>query len=128
MKHKKQHIAYKKKHGRFIIDCNTDAFSTEEILTIEKHGHWFQALCDEKLIPYTYLQERFIRVYKRELEPFSVEENAWLKYNDQKDSEIKPGDSRNQLHLSHVNPFYTDEMYRSQKRMMYGEMKKNHRS
>lgn len=127
MTENEKHKAYVKSKGAFIIDCDIDAFNSEEIKILKKWGYWFEALCTEKLKPFNMMQEHFIRVVKREIEPFSLEEKAWCKYLAQKEEEIKPGDPRNKINLSHVNPFYTDEMYKKQKRIMSSETWKNHR-
>jgi uncharacterized protein YifE (UPF0438 family) len=86
---KEKHKAYLKKMGEYPIDCNTDAFNDEEMECIRKYGYWYKALCDEILVPFTWLQEQFIRVYKGELEPFSIHEVAWTKYVGQKNAESK---------------------------------------
>jgi uncharacterized protein YifE (UPF0438 family) len=127
MTEKEKHKAFIKSKGTFRIDCNTDAFNTDEIHILEKWSNWFEALCTEKLKPFNMMQEHFIRVAKGEIEPFSLEEKAWGKYLAQRDEEIKPGDPRNKINLPHVNPFYTDEMYKKQKRIMSSETWKNHR-
>jgi uncharacterized protein YifE (UPF0438 family) len=127
MDNKQKHIAYLKKQSRFIIDCNTDAFSSEEIEILEKHGNWFKALCNETLTPFTMRQEEFIRVTKGEMEPVSLEEKAWCKYLGTKNMESKPGDIQNKEYLPYEDSFYNREMYKQNRKMMFGVMRDNHR-
>jgi uncharacterized protein len=127
MKTEKEHKAYLKKQGRFIIDCNTNAFSNEEIEILEKWGNWFNALCDEILVPFTMKQEIFIRTAKGELEPVSIEEQAWCKYLGTKNSESRPGDEQNKEYLPYEDTFYNRDMYKQNRKMMFGVMRDNHR-
>jgi uncharacterized protein YifE (UPF0438 family) len=124
---KEKHKAYLKKMGEYPIDCNTDAFNDEEMECIRKYGYWYKALCDEILVPFTWLQEQFIRVYKGELEPFSIHEVAWTKYVGQKNAESKPGDYGDRQYLPYEDTFYSREMYRKQHKIMYGVIADNHR-
>jgi hypothetical protein len=127
MKIKEKHIAYWKEQGRFVIDCNTDAFNDEEIEILEKYGTWFKGLCYENLTPFTMLQEQFIRVYKGEQEPFSIYEKAWSKYLGQKNVESKPGCYQDREYLPYEDTFYNREMYKKQRKVMFGVMRENHR-
>ena len=95
---------------------------------IEKYGNWFQALCDETLIPFTMMQERFIRVFKGEYKPVSIEEKAWIKYLSKKRNEEKPGEPKDNVYLPHENPFYTDAMYNQQHKIMFGVIRENHKN
>jgi uncharacterized protein YifE (UPF0438 family) len=127
MDNKQKHITYWKKQGRFIIDCNTDAFSSEEIEILKKWGNWFKALCDEKLTPFTMLQEQFISVAKGEQEPFSMYEVAWDKYLETKNNESKAGDAQDREYLPYEDTFYNRNMVKKQRGMIFGVMKGNHR-
>ena len=127
MDNKQKHIDYWKKQGRFIIDCNTDAFSIEEIEILKKWGNWFQALCEEKLQPFTMLQEQFISVAKGEYEPFSIYEVAWHKYLETKNNESKPGDAQDREYLPYEDTFYNREMYKQNRKTMFGVTSENHR-
>ncbi len=127
MNNKSEHLAFIKKAGRFVIDCQTDAFNNEEIEILEKWGNWFQALCDEKLTPFTMMQEQFICVFKGENEPVSIEEKAWIKYLGQKRNEEKPGDLQDRQYLPYVDTFHNRELYKKNRKMMFGVMSENHR-
>lgn len=124
---KEKHLAYIKNNGRFVIDCNSDSFNNDEIEIIEKCGNWFQALCIEKLRPFTMMQEQFIRVAKGEYEPFSIYEAAWHKYLETKNNKSKPGDVQDKQYLPYEDTFYNREMYKKNRKMMFGVMNDNHR-
>ena len=128
MVEKQKHLKFIRGKGRFIIDCNTDAFSTYEIEILEKWGNWFKALCDGTLVPFTMKQERFIRMAKNEIEPVSLEEQAWSRYLGTKNREARPGDEQDKEYLPYEDTFYNREMYKQMRKMMYAEMKKNHKS
>lgn len=128
MNTKKEHIAYLKSKGTFCIDCNTIIFSEEEKEILKKYGHWFKALCDGTLAPCTEMQENFIKVYNAEQEPFSIEEKAWFKYLGRKKIEEKLGDRLNIQYHPEDDSFYSRDMAKKLRGMMYNEMHKNHKS
>ncbi len=127
MSSKKEHIMFLKSKGNFSIDCITEIFTRSELRSLEKYGHWFQALSDETLMPLNMKQEQFVRVAKGELEPETIWENAWRKYLDAKIANSKPGDIADKEYLPYEDTFYSRDMAKKMKGMMYGEMKKNHR-
>jgi uncharacterized protein YifE (UPF0438 family) len=124
---KQKHLSWLRQHGRFVIDCETDIFSEDEIELLEKWGHWYRGLCEEKLVPFTMKQENFIRVYKGEIAPFSLHETAWFKYTSERISEEKPGDIKHREYLPQDDPFYNRSMRQQMNRMMFGVMRSNHR-
>ncbi len=124
--HKSTHLAYIEEKGKFVVDCSHAIFSTEEIETLEKFGHWFDALASGVLEPFTELQERFILVAKSELPPFSPEEKAWYRYLGRKKIEKKHGDSLNiRYHLSD-NSFYSRDMVEPLRKTMFGVITSSH--
>ena len=127
MNSKKEHIAYWKKQGKFTIDCNTDAFNADEIVILEKWGYWFQALCFEKLQPFTMMQEQFIRVAKGEFDPVSIYEVAWHNYLETKIMESKPGDPEDSQYLPYKDTFYSREMVKKNRKMQFGVINQTHR-
>lgn len=114
------HKNYIRSIGRFTIDCNILVFSSEEIVILQKWGHWFEALCSGHLLPFTWKQERFIQVMKGEEEPFSLHEQAWHKYLGRKKVEEKYGDSVYTNYIPEMDGFYSQEMMKQQQAIMFG--------
>jgi len=126
MLNKQEHLKLIKEKGRFVVDCSHDIFSNEQIEILEKYGHWFMALTTGELEPITDLQRDFVLVATHKEEAFSLEEIAWFRYLGRKAVEAKHGDRLKQHYQSEDDTFYNREMLTSQRRMMFGEMKKNH--
>lgn len=74
------HHQYIRQKGPFRIECSRAIFSNEEIELLEKYGHWFAALIDGILEPFTDEQKAFIDVFKNNEKPFTPEQVAWFKY------------------------------------------------
>jgi uncharacterized protein YifE (UPF0438 family) len=126
MSTKKDHLSYIKEKGEFRVDCSHEIFHPAEIKVLEKYGHWFHALTTSILEPISEGQKEFIRVANHEITPITPAEKAWHKYLARKVIEAKAGDSLKIQYHVEVDPFYNREMARQEKRIMYGEMKKNH--
>ncbi len=126
MLNKQEHLKLIKEKGRFVVDCSHDIFSNEQIEILEKYGHWFMALTTGKLEPITDLQRDFVLVATHKKEAFSLEEIAWFRYLGRKAVEAKHGDRLKHRYQPEDDTFYNREMVTSQRRMMFGEMKKNH--
>ena len=107
------HKNYIRTKGRFTIDCNILIFSTEEIGIIQKWGHWFKALCDEELSPFTEKQRHFKKVMLGEEEPFTVAEQAWHTYLGRKKIEEKYGDHLNYNYIPEEEGFYSRDMLKA---------------
>jgi uncharacterized protein len=127
MSTKQEHLQYIKEKGKFIVDCSHAIFSTESIEILEKYGHWFMALTTGELEPISELQKEFILVATGQKLPVSVEENAWFKYLARKTIEARLGDKLQIQYHMEGDTFYSRDMMIIQKKMMYGEMKKNHK-
>lgn len=120
------HKNYTAGRGRFTIDCNVLVFSTEEIDILQQWGHWFFALCSGHLSPFTWKQERFIQVMKGEEEAFSLHEKAWYKYLGRKKAEKKYGNGLYNIYVPEENGFYSREMIKQQKSLMFGLINEEH--
>ncbi len=127
MNSKDDHLKLIKAKGNYPIDCIREIFSTEEWMFLNKFGYWCEALIDGTLAPTTMKQEQFIRVVKGELEPETIEEEAWLKLMDCRRANSKPGDIEHRDYLPAEDTFYNRDMAKKMKGMMYGVMKNNHR-
>lgn len=123
-RHHKEYIHSK---GPFQMDCSLGIFSHEEIEVVKKYGHWFHALTSGELEPITSLQLRFIKVIKGEIDPFSIEEWAWLKYVSRKKIEAKYGEQLNAQYAPAEDTFYSRGMVKQVRKTMYKEMKENHK-
>ena len=124
---KHEHLQYLKEKGRFTVDCVHVVFSPEEIEILEKYGHWFQALTNGELQPITELQENFIRVAKGEMEPFSEFEHAWFRYLGRKKAKEEWGESFNACYVPESDTFYSRDMVKKQKKIMFNVIRKTHR-
>lgn len=120
------HLEYLSSHGPFHIDCSLGIFNFEEIEILEKYGHWFQALHEGILLPFTSKQERFIRVANGKEHPFSIEEWAWLKYINRKNIETRYGERLNAIYVSEDDTFYSRGMAKQLKKTMFKVIKDNH--
>lgn len=108
---KKIHLDYIKEHGEFHVDCSHAIFSTEEIEILQKYGHWFRALTDGTILPFTELQKRFIAVMNHDEDPFSIEEKAWFKYLGRKKLEVEKPESFRINYMFEEDMFFTREDY-----------------
>lgn len=108
---KEEHLRYLKTKGEFIVDCSHAIFSLEEIEILQKYGHWFRALTEGTLEPFTELQRRFISVMKHDEDPFSVEEKAWFKYLGRKKLEIEKPESFQINYMFEEDMFFSREDY-----------------
>ncbi|MHC1777560.1 MAG: DUF413 domain-containing protein [Lentimicrobium sp.] len=124
---KHEHLQYLHEKGKFTVDCNHIIFSTEDIEILEKYGHWFMALTKGELDPISDLQKEFILVAKGERSPFTIEEFAWFKYLGRKAVEAKSGNKLYEHPHLQEDTFYSRDMAKKLKKMMCGEMGKNHK-
>ncbi len=123
---KQENLQYIKEKGKFKIDCNTAIFTLEEIVILQKWGHWFRALTDGTLKPFSDKQRDFIEALKGKKESFSLEEKAWFKYNGRKNLEKKKGDSLNLQYRFDEETFYARADVKKLKSIMYSEIVKIH--
>lgn len=126
MSTKQDHLDYIQEKGRFKVDCSHAIFHIDELEALEKYGHWFHALSTGILEPITEMQKEFIAVSNHEKTPITPAEYAWFKYQGRKAVELKYGDRlKTQYHVED-DTFYSREMAKKLKRMMFGETQKNH--
>jgi hypothetical protein len=127
MSGKCQHQNLIKDKGEFQIDCSHAIFSEEELDTLKKYGHWFMALTSGELNPISDLQIEFIKVAKREKDPVSPFEWAWFKYLGRKRIEEEQGYRLKIQYTPKEDSFYSREMAKQQKSIIYGVINKSHR-
>lgn len=127
MNTKQQHWAFIREKGHFKLDCSAIIFGTDELELLKQWGHWFQGLQDGTLKPFTDLQKNFVAMCQGERKPVSLEEKTWHKYINRKRIEAESGDSLRQHYEYREQGFYTRDMKKQMNRMMYAEMKKNHK-
>lgn len=108
---KEEHLRYLRTKGEFTVDCSHVIFSLEEIEILQKYGHWFRALMNGTLIPFTELQKRFIAVMNHDEDPFSFEEKAWFKYLGRKKLEIEKPESFRINYMFEEDMFFTRDDY-----------------
>lgn len=126
MNTKGEHLEYLSHKGRFTIDCNHEIFSAEEILVLEKWGHWFTALASGDLKPFTVAQERFIKAMNKEVEVTTIYEKAWFKYLGRKLVEKKYGDKLKIKYEAEENTWYSWEDKKKLDRIMMSTVWENH--
>ena len=124
---KENHLKYLKEKGAFTLRLKVNILFPEEKIIVEKWGHWFQALTDGTLKPFTKMQENLVKVGRHQKKPISIEETAWFKYTKRIDIEKNPNIT--DLKYSYEeNGFYTRKMAKKMKSMMYSETNKNHKA
>jgi uncharacterized protein YifE (UPF0438 family) len=128
MSNRQDHIDYIKSKGKFKIDCSRLIFNEEEIEILEKYGHWFVALTEEILNPVTDGQRQFVLVAQHRLHPVTPAETAWFKYLRRKALEEKKGESLKVQYTMEEDTFYNRKMAKQQKKMMFNEVNKIHRT
>ncbi|WP_299577481.1 DUF413 domain-containing protein [uncultured Sunxiuqinia sp.] len=127
MDRKQQHQAFIREKGQFKLDCSAVIFAADELELLQQWGHWFQALQEGVLEPFTDLQHNFVVMCRGEREPVSLEEKTWHKYINRKRIEAKSGDSLRQHYEYREQGFYTRDMKKQLTRMMYAEMHRSHK-
>jgi hypothetical protein len=127
MLEKKDHTNYLREKGSFPIDCRQDIFTQDEREILYKYGYWFKALTDGDLEPYTQMQRRFILVAQGKEEAHYPEEIAWVKYLFRMNYEKKYGDRYSHEPKLDGDTFYSREMAKQQKSMMFKVTSENHR-
>jgi uncharacterized protein YifE (UPF0438 family) len=126
MSSKEKHQEFIMQKGPFKIDCNLAIFSNEEIGVLERWGHWFKALVEDELKPFTESQKRFIEVFNGESDPFTLEEIAWFKYQGRKAVEEKYGDRLKVSYEEEVDTFYSREDWKKINQITYGTISQIH--
>lgn len=106
---KGEHLEYLSYKGRFTIDCSHEIFSPEEILVLEKWGHWFKALASGDLKPFTEAQERFIKETTEKKRTGTIYEIAWRKYMFRKKIEKVQREKLKTRNTMEDNIFYSRE-------------------
>ena len=124
---KQEHLKYINEHGKFKVDCSHLIFSFEELDLLEVYGHWFMALIKGNLQPFTEMQIEFIEAITNNRRPIAITGEAWFKYQGRRRIEAKDGDTLNLKNHLIDDTFHSRDMAKKQKRMMYGEMNKNHK-
>jgi uncharacterized protein len=127
MRTKAEHLAYLNQKGTFDLEGDTVIFNYEEIEMLEKWGHWYKGLTDGELIPFTELQNRFVGVMKGEFQPFSLHEKVWFRYLGRKRVKEQKGERFNPIHHIEDDTFFSRDMHKQNRKMMFGVMRDNHR-
>jgi uncharacterized protein YifE (UPF0438 family) len=123
----KEHKEFLSKKGQFKIDCQTHIFNNDEIEILKKYGHWFKALTDGTLVPFTDKQRQFIQVARGIQEPFSPEEWAWFKYLGRKRVEQEYPDLPYLNYIPDSDSFYNREMSKQVKSTIFKVIRESHR-
>lgn len=121
-------MVYLKKMGPYKIDPkikNLPAFSDEMIKILEKYGHWFEALVEGKLEPYTEKQRMFVDAVKNN-SPFSIEEQAWVLFQKRKNLEKGLKEALNRRPSIAVDTFYSREDVKEVRGAVFGVNMKEH--
>jgi uncharacterized protein YifE (UPF0438 family) len=124
---KQKHLLFIQNRPPFILKCKTVIFSSEEIEIIQKYGYWFQALTDGEIEPITDLQKEFIKVIRKEKDPISPYEWAWLKYLGRLEWETANKLIMDADYRLEEDSFYNRDMAKQQKGMMFKVIRDTHK-
>lgn len=127
MSTKREHLNLIQSRGRFKVDCSHAIFSNDEILLLEKYGHWFMALENGELDPLTDLQKEFVLVSRGGKQPISFEECAWFKYKGRKRLEKENPDRLKAKYTPTDDSFYNRDMAKVHRRMVWSEIMDIHK-
>ncbi|HEV2480056.1 MAG TPA: DUF413 domain-containing protein [Puia sp.] len=123
----KAHSEYLKEKGKFIINCRQDIFKPQEIEVLEKYGHWFEALTNGTLLPFNAVQAQFIEVAQSRREPETDYEWTWSKYIKRRKIEAEKGDVLHKSPAPVDDTFYSRDMAKKLKGIMFKETRENHK-
>lgn len=124
----KEHLEYIRSKGQFALNCSSEIFNCEQIEILEKYGHWFNALVDGSLEPFTKAQRDFVEVMKGNVDPVSIEEQAWWLYVKRKDYEKKHAERLKRKYTLDEDPFYHRDDVGKLRGSMMGAVNQSHNS
>lgn len=124
---KSDHIKLLKEKGKFHIDCSHLIFSQEEIEILERYGHWFEALQNGIIPPFTEQQNELIKVGRFERTPITEYEKAWFKYLARKKIELEQGDSLKVRYTPAEDSFYSREQHKQLHGTIFNVIRKTHK-
>jgi uncharacterized protein YifE (UPF0438 family) len=124
---KTTHKKLLKEKGEFKIDCSLAIFSEEEIEILKTFGHWFKALTEGELQPFTDLQKEFLLVARGEKDPVSLHEKAWFRYIRRKQIEKDYGDRLHVQHHLDGDTFYSREQVKQVRSSVRSTLKDSHK-
>lgn len=127
MEAKQKHLSYIREKGPFILRCKTIIFNNEEIELLKTYGHWFQALTDGEIEPISDMQIEFVKAARKEKDPISPFECAWLKYLNRLAWEADNKHIMIADYQLEEDSFYNRDMAKQQRGMMFGVMRDNHK-
>lgn len=113
-------------HGSYLLDCSREVFNNEQINIIKRYGHWFKALVDGILEPFTQSQRDFVEVMKGNRDPISVEEKTWLLYIQRKEYEKKFAERLKRRYSLDDDPFYNRQGVGKLRGRMMGTIHSTH--
>lgn len=122
----KEHLIYLKDKGPYLIDCSREIFNNEQLNIIKRFGHWFHALVDGVLEPFTQSQRDFIVVMKGNSDPISVEEQTWFLYLRRKEYEKKHSERLKRRYSLDEDPFYNRNDVGKLRGSMMGTISQTH--
>lgn len=118
MSTKEVHLNFIAQNGSFKLNYNNTIFNIEEFQILEKYGHWFKALTEEVLEPFTDAQIRFIEVMEKKEPPITIYEKTWYRYINRFALESKLDLTLN--YTVEKDSFYSREDAKQNKRVMFG--------
>jgi len=74
------HKAFRKKMFRPV--CSTGIFSADEVEFLKNYGAWLEALTHGEIQPYTPAQEHFVQMANGDVEPNTLHEQIWWRYQE----------------------------------------------
>ena len=121
-----EHVKYLKEKGQYKLNCSCEIFNNEQIEILKEFGHWFTALVNGTLEPFTQAQRDFIKAANGETDPVSIEEKTWFLYLKRKEYEKKHGDRLKARYVPEEDAFFSREDAKKVRGAMMGTVSQTH--
>lgn len=121
-----EHVTYLKELGAFQPECSCDVFNNEQIELLKMYGHWFKALAERILEPFTHDQRRFVEAANGITDPVSIAEKTWFIYIKRSEYFQKHPDLGNVKYKLDGDEFYNRDDAARMRGRMYGTINQTH--
>ena len=121
-----EHLRFAKMRD-FNFRCDPRLFSDEQYELIRRWGHWYQALTDGTLEPFTDAQLDFIAAVRDVKPPNETHAAAWWRYCKRLKIEEKHGEAMHSSYQIDADTFYNRDMVKHVRKTMFNVINKEHR-
>lgn len=111
----------------FRFTCDPRLFSDEQFALITRWGHWYEALSNGSIAPFTDAQRRFVAAVADATPPTETHAAAWWRYIRRTMIEQKHGDALHSTHQVDADTFYNRDMAKQLRRTMGGVNLREHK-